>query len=176
MTRIGLTVFVLIMLGSFSCKQEPRNKEASSNSIESVVSDENPVADGQEEEDVAKPIDMAKDCNQTFDDFFERFAKDSTFQKKRVKYPMKESYIESLAPTRIRVDSITYRDYVYIDFTKDKKAMNNEYGKYETEIEVVNSNIIYYKWLGYDNGIHVTYKFNLIEGCWYLVEILDEST
>ena len=37
MTKIKLTVFALIMLGTFSCKQEPRNKEASSSTIESPI-------------------------------------------------------------------------------------------------------------------------------------------
>ena len=36
--------------------------------------------------------------------------------------------------------------------------------------------IVYYKLLGYDNGIHVSYRFELIDDCWLLVEILDEST
>ena len=172
MIRIKLTVVVLIMLAAFSCKQEPHNKEASSNAIEPPNSYKKVEAN----EDIEIFAEMAKDCDQTFDDFFKRFARDSIFQKNRVKYPMKESYIESLDPTIIKVDSITYKDYVYLDFTKDEEALNNKYGKYTIETEKINDSLIHYFWFGYDNGIHVTYKFSLIDGCWYLVEILDEST
>ncbi|SNY94789.1 DUF4348 domain-containing protein [Flagellimonas pacifica] len=178
MRRIKLTVFVLMMLGVFSCKQEPRDKEISSDTIESIVSgsEPEPVSDKHKEENVAKVIEMDKNCDQTFDDFFERFAKDSVFQKNRVKYPMKDSYIESLDPTVIKVDSITYKKYIYLDFTRDKEAMKNKYGKYTVETKIIKDSLIHYFWFGYDNGIHVTYKFSLINGCWYLVEILDEST
>ncbi|UOY08520.1 hypothetical protein L0P88_08185 [Muricauda sp. SCSIO 64092] len=70
MIRIKLTVAVLILLAAFSCKQEPHNKEASSNAIEPPTSDKKAEANG----DVEIFAEMAKDCDHTFDDFFKRFA------------------------------------------------------------------------------------------------------
>ncbi|UOY08524.1 DUF4348 domain-containing protein [Muricauda sp. SCSIO 64092] len=175
MIRIKLTVVVLILLAAFSCKQEPRNKEASPNAVEPATSDQKAGANGDKKENIEVPTEMAKDCDQTFDAFFERFAKDSIFQKNRVKYPMKWFYYEDVTDEKPTLELVENGSFDYVDFTKDKEAFNNEYDKYEIEIEKEENNNLY-KLLGIDNGIHVTYKFSLIDGCWYLVEILDEST
>lgn len=53
--------------------------------------------------------------------------------------------------------------------------MKKEHDKYTVEIEKLDS-MVKYLHLGYDNGIMDTYTFKLIDGCWYMVEILDEST
>ncbi len=116
-----------------------------------------------------------KNCNETFKKFLERFSKDSLFQKSRVKYPLKWSSLEDNESSKIIVDIISNNKYNYIDFTKDKDAMNNEYDKYEIDIEDLDS-IMNYRLKGYDNGINITHKFKLIDDCWYMVEILDQST
>lgn len=117
-----------------------------------------------------------KDCSLIFDEFFEKFSKDSLFQKNRVKYPLKTSYIEDIETGNFTTKLISNaREYNYIDFTKDKSAMDKESDKYSIDIENLEE-IVYYKLLGYDNGIHISYKFELIDGCWLLIEILDEST
>lgn len=123
-----------------------------------------------------EPIDILTDCSLVFDEFFEKFSKDSLFQKRRVKYPLKTSYIEDVETGNLttKLISNTY-EYNYINFTKDKNAMDKEYDKYSVYIENLEE-IVYYKLLGYDNGIHVSYRFELIDDCWLLVEILDEST
>ncbi|UII76266.1 DUF4348 domain-containing protein [Flagellimonas sp. HMM57] len=175
MTKIKLTVFVLIMLGASSCKQGPSNKDVSSSTIESPVLSEKVANQKEEKEQIIKPIEMAKDCNQTFDAFFERFAKDSVFQKNRVKYPLEWFYYKDVTDKTTTVEIVEYGSFNYVDFTKDKEAFNSEYDKYEVEIEKKENHNLY-KLLGIDNGIHVTYKFSLIDDCWYLVEILDEST
>lgn len=123
-----------------------------------------------------EPIAILTDCSLVFDEFFEKFSKDSLFQKRRVKYPLKTSYIEDVETGNLttKLISNTY-EYNYINFTKDKNAMDKEYDKYSVYIENLEE-IVYYKLLGYDNGIHVSYRFELIDDCWLLVEILDEST
>ncbi|AWX45128.1 hypothetical protein HME9304_02138 [Flagellimonas maritima] len=174
MTKIKLTVFVLIMLGASSCKQESNNKDASSSTIGSPVLSEKVANQKEEKEQIIKPIEIPKDCNQTFETFFERFAKDSVFQKNRVKYPMKWFYYEN-SYDELKIDVMENGKFYYIDFTEDKDAMNKESGKYTVSIDK-KSNHVDYLLKGYDNGLMLTYKFNLIDGCWYLVEILDEST
>ena len=143
------------------------------NSVDSVIVEN--AKDKAEIKDYANTQSF-KNCNDTFDEFFERFSRDSVLQKNRIKYPLKESYIEGLESTKIKVDTVnSASEYNYINFTEDKHAMDKEYGKYKIEIEQINNTTIYYKNVGYDNGIYVIYKFKLIEGCWYMIEIEDKS-
>ena len=122
---------------------------------------------------------LFKSCNESFDEFFERFAKDSIFQKNRVKYPFK--YLSSEYDFEKRKDTINTEfilnkdNFSFIDFTEDKNAMDKEFDKYTVDIEDLDS-IKNYRLNGYDNGIRITHKFKIIDGCWYMVEILDEST
>ena len=122
-------------------------------------------------------VQLSKNCDESFDDFFERFSRDSVFQKSRVKYPIEESYIENLESTEIKVDIINNpEEYTFIDFTEDENAFNKELDKYRVIIEKLDKENVYYKNDGIDNGINIIYKFKLIEGCWYMVEIEDKST
>lgn len=116
-------------------------------------------------------------CGKSFEVFFEEFSKDSIFQKSRVQYPLRFVYAEGLEDTKWKTDYINKAsEFYYIDFTEDKSAMNKEYDKYTVEIEKIDGNNIYYKNLGYDNGIRMIFKFKKVDDCWLLVEILDEST
>jgi len=116
------------------------------------------------------------ECESDFDLFFKEFTKDSIFQKNHIKFPLRASYYEDIASNVVVVDTIkTKYDYKYIDFTKDTTAMQNETGKYTTE-KSKSKNKVVYKLLGYDNGIMVSYKFEIINSCWTMVEIVDEST
>ncbi|WP_437398704.1 DUF4348 domain-containing protein [Flagellimonas lutimaris] len=169
----NIVLISLAICCTVSCKQKAsKNKEQTMDSIDSVKT---VLVNESEKQVETVPQVMAKDCNQTFDTFFEKFAKDKIFQKNRIKYPLKSIYYTDVIDDEPEVEYIDYESFDYIDFTKDKEAINNEFDKYEVQTEV-NENNSLYKWLGIDNGIHVTYKFNLIDDCWYMVEILDEST
>ena len=121
-------------------------------------------------------IQTIKNCNQSFEEFFEQFAKDSLFQKSRVKYPLKESYYEDLESSEITIEMVSKSDYHYLDFTEDQNAMNREYSQYKIVIEKIDENNIYYRNVGIDNGINIIYKFKLIDRCWFMIEIEDKST
>lgn len=128
-----------------------------------------------------KPIEAflkREDCTLAFDKFFDRFAKDSVFQKSRVKFPLKFSssyYDFNTRKDTIEVSFIsTVNDFESIDFSGDENAMDNEYDKYTVHIESSDS-IVNYKLSGYDNGLRLNYKFKLVDGCWYLVAIIDQS-
>lgn len=112
---------------------------------------------------------------ENFDAFFERFSKDSIFQKNRTKFPLKTSFYED--PTE---DAIVHyvkdsSEAEYIDFTKDTLAMNKETDKFAPKVEKTATGMVY-KRIGYDNGIYVSYIFILSDNSWFLSEILDEST
>jgi len=121
-------------------------------------------------------VDETDNCSIIFDEFFERFSKDSIFQKQRVKYPLKWSYYDE-SYEKLTIDYVMKKDFAYIDFSEDKNAMENESGKYKVFIEKKGKNKINYLLKGYDNGLYMKYIFELDEReCWYLVEIIDEST
>ncbi|MCY1244683.1 hypothetical protein D3C87_42090 [compost metagenome] len=116
------------------------------------------------------------DCVTNFDDFFKRFAEDSTYQKKYIKFPLNIYFHEDLISDNFSVKVIKNQtNFKYIDFTKDHLAMKNEYDKFTIEKTIKNNRLIY-KRLGYDNGIHIEYEFKLIDGCWYLIKIMDQSS
>ncbi|CAL2094067.1 DUF4348 domain-containing protein [Tenacibaculum sp. 190524A05c] len=123
-----------------------------------------------------KITEVFKNCNETFDSFFKKFAKDSVFQKSKIKYPLNLLYNDYEIDSIIIVKTYyTKNDYKYFDFSNDKNAMKRSYDKYNVEIEK-SKNLVKYRHIGYDNGILNTYTFKLISNCWYMVEILDEST
>ncbi|WP_026706556.1 DUF4348 domain-containing protein [Flavobacterium soli] len=124
---------------------------------------------------VKQTIETA-DCESDFDAFFKEFAKDSVFQKSHIKFPLSSAYYGGESYEELILDTIkTKEDFRYIDFTEDATAMQSETGKYTHE-KIKSKNGLVYKLLGYDNGIMVSYKFEIINSCWTLVEILDEST
>jgi len=171
-------IIILSLIFLISCKNNKAGNTDEIVDVKDSVFDMKSTIKKSLKTDVLLSIKTPKNCNEiSFEVFFERFGKDSLFQKQRVKYPLKESYIESLDPTIIKTDTIyNISEYKYIDFIKDKDGMKREYEKYSIEIEKIDNENIYYKNLGYDNGIHIIFKFKLIAGCWFLVEILDEST
>jgi len=131
-------------------------------------------------EGTSLPFKVSKNCNEiSFELFFERFGRDSVFQKKRVKYPLK--YLSSEYDFDKRKDTISVdfilnkEEFSFIDFAEDKNAMEKEFDKYTVNIEDLDS-VINYRLNGYDNGMRITHKFKLIDGCWFMIEILDEST
>jgi hypothetical protein len=116
------------------------------------------------------------DCLNDFNQFFEKFAKDSIFQKEHVRFPFKYYYHEDIMSDNFSIEIIKSKNfYKYIDFTEDQKAMEYEYDKFTVEKIEAKGKVIY-KRIGYDNGINIEYTFNLIDGCWYLISITDTST
>lgn len=116
------------------------------------------------------------DCESDFDLFFKEFAKDSIFQKNHINFPLSITYYADESHEELIVETIeTKSDFKYIDFTDDVNAMQTETDKFTTE-KVKAKTTATYKRLGYDNGIMISYKFEMINGCWTMVGILDEST
>lgn len=172
--KTNVIIFFLLIL-FINCKDNKKDIPLKRiDSIDNVESTKEKLS-----KDDSLALDISENCNKTFEEFFENFAKDSLFQKNRVKYPIK--LINGYYDFDKRKDTtsieliLNKNKFNYIDFTKDKNAMDKEYDKYSVSIENLDS-ITNYKLNGYDNGIRVNFKFKLINGCWFLVEILDEST
>ena len=118
---------------------------------------------------------IEQNCNMTFEKFFDKFSRDSIFQKKRIHFPLKKSYVVDLESSQMQIDMIDSSEYSYRNFRLDKEAKNKKYGKYTVEIEKVNDTIVNYKHKGIDNGIYRTFIFEQIKACWHLTEILNQS-
>ena len=118
---------------------------------------------------------IEQNCNMTFEKFFDKFSRDSIFQKKRILFPLKESYVVDLESSQMQIDMIDSSEYSYRNFRLDKEAKNKKYGKYTVEIEKVNDTIVNYKHKGIDNGIYRIFIFKQIKACWHMTEILDKS-
>lgn len=111
---------------------------------------------------------------ENFDAFFERFSKDSVFQKERTKYPLKIAYYEDIDED-LSVRYAKETESAYTDFTADTLAINKKTDRFTFKIEKTDTKIIY-KRVGYDNGIYISYIFSLFGNSWFLSEIRDEST
>ncbi len=119
---------------------------------------------------VAKEI-----CDTDFDTFFKKFQSDSIFQRSHVKFPLKNTYLNSNGDYEVVREDITILKYKFLDFTGDKEAAAMENGAFTIGIEKQKDSV-FYQARGVDNGIHADIKFTLIDGCWYLVAIEDSST
>jgi len=164
--KIIIISSLILFLG---CKNKISDLDSrEKNSVDSVNLESNKVE--SEIKNYTKK-QSGKDCNETFDSFFERFSKDSIFQKSRIKYPLKWYYLEDNESNKLSFDVINeIDDYDYIDFTSDNKS--DKYDVVHEKKEKERSYIL----KGNDSGLFMTYKFRIIDGCWYMIEILDEST
>ena len=165
--------FLVIIVLFFSCNRNSKTPKKEKSTIDLTQTDkEEKIVESKEELILSPPTN----CNETFDDFevfFERFSKDSVFQKNRVKYPLKHIYYKDLIDDDVTIDFITDRKsyyYKYTDFTKDKDAVNNEYGKFEVYFQKKDSTFLY-KRSGIDNDIRVIFSFEILNSCWFLVSI-----
>lgn len=153
-TPMRKLILILVLFSIYSCQKKESTIE-SPNSGQTMAS---------------------ADCGSDFDLFFKEFAEDSIFQKNHIKFPLRSAYYGGDAYDELIVERVsTKSDFKYIDFTEDATAMQKETGKYTTE-KIKSKNAMVYKLLGYDNGLSISYKFEIVEGCWTMVEILDEST
>tara|TARA_R110002124_G_scaffold262847_1_gene429017 strand:+ start:71 stop:592 length:522 start_codon:yes stop_codon:yes gene_type:complete len=167
-------ILILSLVLCLSCKKRVADLNSEEKNSTASVSIEN-TKDKTEVEDAINTQSFKK-CNETFEEFFYKFGNDSIFQKSRIKYPLKLLYNDYEIDSLIIVKEYNNKnEYKYFDFTEDKNAINKESEKYTVDIEKSDS-IVKYRHLGYDNGIMDTYTFKLIDGCWHMVEILDEST
>jgi len=151
-----ITFFLSVLFLLFSCKENDRK-----NDLE--LKKENLITSKKSLED--------------FDLFFKKFSKDSIYQKERIQFPLKCKTPDEndLMGEKNKTKLINISNFEYIDFTQDSLAMKKETDKYTIEKKEKKGYMIYSR-LGYDNGIYELYKFKLIDGDWYLIEIENLST
>lgn len=149
---------ILISLILFSCNSEIKNTDKKDNSN---ILNKNHI------------IEKEKNLIEDFDVFFERYRRDSVFQKERTNdvllffsYPDEEN---------LKVSKHTKEDFDFFDYTEDDLAYNKESNAYKVKLEVETDSIIYYR-LGIDNGIHMFEVYKVVKNDkWYLTAIHDYS-
>lgn len=112
-------------------------------------------------------------CDADFDIFFEKFSADSVFQRQHTKFPLKD-VTRSDTDLEMITTYAESKDCYYYDFRKDREAYKRETDAYNVVVEKRNDTV-FYKWNGVDNGIHMEFKFIMIDGCWNMVEMVDQS-
>ena len=162
--------FLVIIILFFSCNRNSKTPKKEKSTIDLTQTDkEEKIVEPKEELILPPPTN----CNETFDEFdmfFERFSKDSVFQKNRVKYPLKHIYYKDLTDVKPTIDFIQNKKsnyYRYFDFTEDKVAID-----YEVSFDKVESTYLY-KRGGIDNDYRIILSFEVFSGCWFLVSIED---
>ena len=116
-----------------------------------------------------------KPCDADFDTFFKKFRSDSIFQREHIKFPLKNTYLNSDGNYEVVRKDITILTHKFLDFATDKEAAAMVNGAFTISIEKQKDSV-FYQTRGKDNGIYADIKFAFIDGCWYLVAIEDSST
>lgn len=114
-------------------------------------------------------------CSQiddSFDQFFVSFSKDSLFQKKRITFPL--MYCSFDIEDNMDTVYVESEDWDFIDFSLDNEAKNREIDAYDVVIKKGKKDVVYRR-VGIDNGININYYFSLNETNWYLVKIVNKS-
>jgi len=102
------------------------------------------------------------------DIFFDRFQKDSVFQKDRIIFPLKNilynTDTESFDEKMINEKEWRFMDFLNLpeNYLKKITKLSDDEFNYNIQIE--------------DTGVSVNYIFKIHNDKWYLVEIKDEST
>lgn len=111
----------------------------------------------------------------SFHAFFTKFNTDSIFQKSHVMFPLPYAVWDSknvIVEQKIRV-----KDWKFLDLSYNKENANSQTDAYYQEIAVRNdSNKIYVRFLGIENGIHVEFTFEKVNNTWQLIYWEDGST
>ena len=104
--------------------------------------------------------------DETFESFIEKFSLDSLFQESRIVFPLKKKYLnENLKEEEKFVEAI--------DWWRVILESTDNYSMRFFEKKKVNLGMVEFR--GVENGVRVTYTFELNGGEWFLVEMEDFS-
>ena len=119
-------------------------------------------------------IPTKETVDNNFNDFIEKFSRDSFFQLNRTKFPLKVKWYD----IDNDIDSLIYRDrsgFKMMDFRKKKST--SQLNQWEQKIMVGKNNTsAKIEIRGIENGINIDYLFEKITEIWMLIEIDDSST
>jgi hypothetical protein len=150
MKLLALPLLLLLWSCSNTTENSHKNKLPASVAIQSTTEPSETSSDKNEEE---------------FDNFFQRFSKDSSYQLTRIGFPIK---VTSTDGEKDEIKLINKKDWVYTDYS------NLESGQLRRE--KVNKGLINLIYTVEDTGVLVYHYFQKKNGKWLLVSIEDHST
>ncbi|WP_299260848.1 DUF4348 domain-containing protein [uncultured Aquimarina sp.] len=174
-TLFKTTLLIVLVAFATGCVDK---KETNSKDLDIKAEKTNePVLDTLQEPISDNPI-VPKNCGLNFEAFFNRFSKDSVFQKSRVKFPLKMTYFDAYSSdtTTPEEEYIEQQDYQFFNLSNDSEAANRDIDRFRAKIEKKENDTYIYYQLGIDNGIRVEFEFKKENNCWLFVSLKDEST
>lgn len=109
---------------------------------------------------------------ENFNAFFDRFSKDSIFQKSRVRFPLPYKSVDIMDDAE--EVSIKESEWSYIDFISDQNAHKRNTDAFTGTAEALDASNARYVRRGIDNGIFVEYLFKR-DTLWRLEQVIDKS-
>ena len=104
-------------------------------------------------------------ADEDFTIFFERFSSEEKFQISRIQFPVKSKILNTdTGKFEVKILSKSEWFYTYFSDSKYLKSFHQQGSEEKVNIQVE------------DTGVSVDYIFQLANGKWYLIEIVDEST
>ena len=100
-----------------------------------------------------------------FNTFFEKFKKDSVFQKQRVVFPLKVR-VFNIDNLKTEENSFEEKDYEFLNIDENEVSMEKKISKDSVKIILK----------GKDNGIYIETQFLKDKGIWKLESYNDQST
>ena len=100
-----------------------------------------------------------------FNTFFEKFKKDSVFQKQRVVFPLKVR-VFNIDNLKTEENSFEEKDYEFLKIDENEVSMEKKISKDSVKIILK----------GKDNGIYIETQFLKDKGIWKLESYNDQST
>ena len=100
-----------------------------------------------------------------FNAFFEKFKKDSVFQKQRVVFPLKVR-VFNIDNLKTEENSFEEKDYEFLKIDENEVSMEKKISKDSVKIILK----------GKDNGIYIETQFLKDKGIWKLESYNDQST
>jgi hypothetical protein len=111
--------------------------------------------------------------NEDFNDFLEKFSKDSLFQYSRIDFPLR---VSELNDDYQAIETLVQKeDYLIFDFSMNNVGSVKKTDNYFQKV-IVNEKDAKLEIRGIDNGIYLDVFFKNIEGKWKLQTWKDSST
>jgi hypothetical protein len=110
-----------------------------------------------------------------FNVFINRFKSDSTFQHSRIQFPLTQEFGSDVLEAEHIIRRIESPDWRFLPLHYDESFARRELDAYK-EVIIIEKNSARLMHHGIDNGIHIEFIFESIEGHWYLIRWNDFST
>ena len=126
--------------------------------------------------DKPTPSAFIKQYRESFDPFFDRFNKDTIFQRSRVVFPI-DNYLTPMEELNYEMvnQPIDSNDYLILDLTYHDSLAKQEFNAFQRNIQT-KKDTTWVTFTGIDNGIHEEFIFARRKGKWFLVKVVDAST